>query len=126
MKKVQPGFIMKTIIHCFLLVWSSKGIAIERPLIFPIPQHVEISNELFILDDSVSIIIPTNASEKDIFEWVNKRFGKKIKEVNLHGTVNYQALKQDYAKPVSETAPSNAIMLIALSKVIKREASSPQ
>ena len=25
------------------------------------------------------------------YEWVNPRFGKKIKEVNLHGTVNYQA-----------------------------------
>jgi hypothetical protein len=54
------------------------------------------------------------------FEWVNKRFGKKIKEVNLHGSVNYQALQTDYSKPVTEPAPGNAIMLIGLSKVIKR------
>jgi hypothetical protein len=60
------------------------------------------------------------------FEWVNKRFGKKIKEVNLHGSVNYQALQTDYSKPVTEPAPGNAIMLIGLSKVVKREAFRPQ
>ncbi len=60
------------------------------------------------------------------FEWVNKRFGKKIKEVNIYGTVNYQALQQEYSKPVTEPAPSNAIILIGLSKVIKREPVSPQ
>ncbi len=60
------------------------------------------------------------------FEWVNKRFGKKIKEVNLHGSVHYQALQQDYSMPVTEPAPSNAIMLIGLSKVIKRAPVKPQ
>jgi len=60
------------------------------------------------------------------FEWVNKRFGKKIKEVNLHGSVNYQALQQEYSKPVTEPAPGNTIMLIGLSKVIKREPFKPQ
>ena len=60
------------------------------------------------------------------FEWVNKRFGEKIKEVNLHGSVNYQALQQDYSKPVTQPAPGNAIMLIGLSKVIKREPFSPK
>ena len=43
------------------------------------------------------------------FEWVNPRFGKRIKEVNLHGSVNYQALQQDYGKPVTEPMKSNAI-----------------
>jgi len=60
------------------------------------------------------------------FEWVNKRFGKKIKEVNLLGTENYQALQQEYSKPVTQPAPSNAILLIGLSKVIKREPLHPQ
>ena len=59
------------------------------------------------------------------FEWINKRFGKKIKQVNLHGSVHYQSLQQDYAKPVTEPAPSNAIMLIGLSKVVKREPAAP-
>ena len=66
MKKVQPGFIRKTIIYCFLLVWSSKVIAIETPLIFPIPQKIEAGKEVFNLDETVSIIIPQNANEKDI------------------------------------------------------------
>ena len=60
------------------------------------------------------------------FEWVNKRFGKKIKEVSLHGSVNYQALQTDYSKPVTKPAPGNAIMLIGLSKVIKRAPDIPQ
>ena len=72
----------------------------------------------------------SNEKEKPItffaFEWVNKRFGKKIKEVNLLGTENYQALQQEYSKPVTQPAPSNAILLIGLSKVIKREPLHPQ
>ncbi|MDP3003411.1 MAG: glycoside hydrolase family 20 zincin-like fold domain-containing protein [Bacteroidales bacterium] len=59
------------------------------------------------------------------FEWVNPRFGKKIKEVNLHGTINYQALQTDYSKPVTELMRSNAILLAGISKVKKREAIKP-
>jgi len=60
------------------------------------------------------------------FEWVNKRFGKIIKEVNLHGSVNYQALQQDYGKVVTEPMASNAILLAGISKVIKREPFIPK
>jgi hypothetical protein len=59
------------------------------------------------------------------FEWVNPRFGKKIKEVNLHGSVNYQALQQDYGKPVTEPMKSNAVILAGISKVNKREVMKP-
>lgn len=59
------------------------------------------------------------------FEWVNPRFGKIIKEVNLYGSVNYQAQQQDYGTVVSEPMPSNAILLAGISKVKKREASRP-
>jgi hypothetical protein len=60
------------------------------------------------------------------FEWVNKRFGKVIKEVNLYGSNHYQALQQDYGQV--ETAPmeSNAILLAGISKVIKREPYKPR
>jgi hypothetical protein len=54
------------------------------------------------------------------FEWVNKRFGKIIKEVNLHGSVNYQALQQDYGKVVTEPMASNSVLLAGISKVVKR------
>jgi len=54
------------------------------------------------------------------FEWVNTRFGKTIKEVNLHGSVNYQALQQDYGTVVTEPMSSNAIVLAGISKVTKR------
>jgi hypothetical protein len=60
------------------------------------------------------------------FEWVNKRFGKVIKEVNLIGSVNYQSLQQDYGKVVTEPMPANAILLAAISKVTKRRPFIPE
>jgi hypothetical protein len=59
------------------------------------------------------------------FEWVNPRFGKVIKEVNLIGTVNYQALQQDYGTPITEPMNSNAILLLGISKVQKRAPFEP-
>ena len=53
-------------------------------------------------------------------EWVNPRFGKVIKEVNLHGSENYQATQQDYGKVVTEPMNSNAIILAGISKEVKR------
>jgi hypothetical protein len=40
--------------------------------------------------------------------------------------MNYRALQQEYSKPVTEPASSNAIILIGLSKVIKREPVQPR
>jgi hypothetical protein len=59
------------------------------------------------------------------YEWVNQRFGKKVKEINLHGTENYQAITQDYGTPVTEPMKSNAILLVGISKVKKRMAFIP-
>jgi hypothetical protein len=60
------------------------------------------------------------------FEWVNPRFGKKIKEVNLCGTVNYQATQQDYGKPEYKPMKSNVILLGGLTKVKKTEPFKPK
>jgi len=60
------------------------------------------------------------------FEWVNPRFGKVIKEVNLHGSVLYQAQGTDYGKVVSEPMRSNAILLAGISKVRKRQPFKPE
>lgn len=60
------------------------------------------------------------------FEWVNPRFGKIIKEVNLHGSINYKALQQDYGKPVTEPMRANAILLAGISKVKKRTPFMPK
>lgn len=48
------------------------------------------------------------------FEWINTRFGYKIKEINLKGTTNFK----NYQNRVIE---KNGIMLIAISAVKKRE-----
>jgi hypothetical protein len=54
------------------------------------------------------------------FEWVNPRFGKTIKEVNVYGSVNYQAT-QRASNPETSPMPANAILLSGISKVKKRE-----
>ncbi len=55
------------------------------------------------------------------YEWTNKRLGKKIVEVNLIGSKKYQAVQPVYSEVVTEPLPSNAIFLLGISKVIKRE-----
>jgi len=55
------------------------------------------------------------------YEWINKRFGKKIVEVNLVGSRNYQAVQPVYSEVITEPLPNNAILLLAISKVKKRE-----
>jgi hypothetical protein len=55
------------------------------------------------------------------FEWLNPRFGKVIKEINLHGTINYQATQTNFAMPVTRPMKSNAVLLAGITKVKKRE-----
>jgi hypothetical protein len=55
------------------------------------------------------------------YEWINRRFGKKIVAVNLVGSENYQAVQPVYSEVVTEPLPSNAIFLLGISKVKKRE-----
>ena len=60
------------------------------------------------------------------FEWVNPRFGKVIREVSLHGSVNYQSQGTNYGTVVSKPMPGNAILLAGISKVKKREPFKPE
>jgi len=67
----------------------------------------------------------TDMTDKPIqfyaYEWINSRYGKKIKEVNLIGSDQYQAVQPVYDRVVTEPLPSNAILLLGISKVEKRE-----
>lgn len=67
----------------------------------------------------------TDMTDKPIhfyaYEWINTRYGKEIKEVNLIGSNQYQAVQPVYDRVVTEPLPSNAIMLLGISKVQKRE-----
>ncbi|MBI5009433.1 MAG: family 20 glycosylhydrolase [Bacteroidia bacterium] len=60
------------------------------------------------------------------FEWVNKRFGKVIREVNLYGSNNYQSTQQNYGMVETAPMPRNAIILAGISKVTKREPVLPK
>lgn len=59
------------------------------------------------------------------FEWVNKRFGKIIKEVNLVGSIKFQAQQQNYGIVETALMKSNAILLAGISKVVKRQPYMP-
>jgi len=59
------------------------------------------------------------------YEWVNPRFGKVIKEVNLYGSVNFKSTVRS-GNPRTRPMPSNAILLGGISKVIKREPYIPE
>jgi len=61
------------------------------------------------------------------FEWVNARYGKAIKEVNLHGTENFEATRYWFGQEVPfKPLPSNAIILAGISKVVKRPSFIPK
>ena len=43
-----------------VLAHSVKTLAQERPLIFPVPQQLQVTHDAFVMDETVSIIIPQN------------------------------------------------------------------
>ena len=87
------------------------------------PQNVYCYNA-----DPVLCSSGTSGSQVTFFayEWVNPRFGKIIKEVNLCGTVNYQATQTNYGVPEYAPMKSNAILLAGLTKVKKKEPFLPK
>lgn len=50
------------------------------------------------------------------YEWINKRFGKKIKEVNLFGSSDFQSVQPVFSHVVTKPLSNNAIMLLGVSK----------
>jgi hypothetical protein len=95
MKKVTFNnfYFIQLLFFAFLLItgFSHSVFAIAKPMIFPIRQSVQITNNDFILAESV-----------------NPRFGKIIKEVNMYGSVNYQST-QPVRNPKTKPIKSNAV-----------------
>ncbi len=50
-----------TLIFCSLEIFASK-----KTLIFPIPQKMEVTTDIFTMDETVSIIVPLKTAEKDL------------------------------------------------------------
>ena len=50
----------------FLLMGAMQASAMDKPLIFPIPQKLQVTGESFVLDETIIIATPKNASEKDM------------------------------------------------------------
>ena len=64
--KLQKGIILM-IIFSSLFMCSIKAFAMEKTLIFPIPQQIQITGDSFVLDETMSIIVPQGMSKNDIF-----------------------------------------------------------
>ncbi len=75
--------------------------------------------------------VQCSVNEKDYpinfyaFEWVNPRFGKVILEVNIHGSLHYRSTLPS-GNPSTEDMKANAVILLAVSKVKKREVFVPE
>ena len=76
---------LKLILVGFILTSSRVVLAIEKPLIFPIPQQLTVTKEAFMVDETVSILVPENASEadinlaKDLVRELSDKYGVAIK-----------------------------------------------
>ena len=66
--RLRYRFNLKVIMAvCLLQSLHFTVSGIDNPIVFPIPQNQQITSESFVLDESVSIMIPENASENDYF-----------------------------------------------------------
>ena len=94
-----------------LLFCCTRISAKENPLIFPIPQQLQLTNESFVLDESIIIAIPKNATEKDValakllVKELSNKYGIALKiestdqipaerKVVLMGTLNNSLVKK--------------------------------
>ena len=114
MKSKEPNkiwmLIIMATIHNSLCFYSINAMATD-PLIFPIPQQMEVTDEIFLLDETVSIILPQNAREKDIalanflVRELSEKYGVALKietladipknrKVVVMGTINNPLIKK--------------------------------
>jgi hexosaminidase len=61
------GIIKFLTLISFLFIGPVKVTANEKNLIFPLPQQIQITSDRYVLDESISIIVPQNMSKNDIF-----------------------------------------------------------
>ena len=66
-KRSKIGKSAEKLLLCGAVITCSlPALALEKPLIFPIPQEMKVTQETFLVDESVSILVPENAVEPDI------------------------------------------------------------
>ncbi|MBN1581259.1 MAG: beta-N-acetylhexosaminidase [Anaerolineae bacterium] len=72
--------------------------------------------------DAVDCAAPDGGEPRRFFgfEWRNPRFGRVIREVNLKGTAGFRKCQMWYGVS-EELTPSNAVILLALSAVVRRK-----
>jgi len=78
-------------VYMLIIILSTNVNAAEKTLIFPIPQKLEVTDEIFELDETVSIIVPQKNNEEDLFlarflvRELSDKYGIAIKiETNSH------------------------------------------
>jgi hypothetical protein len=64
--ELQP-FITLLTIFVSLAICPDKLMAADKILIFPLPQQIQLTGDIFVLDETISIVVPQNMSKNDIF-----------------------------------------------------------
>ncbi len=60
-------FITVMVLLFSIFISSLKVKAGEKTLIFPLPQYIELTDNIFTIDENISIIVPQKMSKNDIF-----------------------------------------------------------
>jgi hyaluronoglucosaminidase len=64
--KLWQSFLLMTV-YVSIITWTMEMQAIEKPLIFPIPQEMEITGDIFEMNESVTILVPEERGNEDLF-----------------------------------------------------------
>ena len=64
--KMIKQIIVRLVSSVIFFTCLSNANAKDQPLIFPIPQVLDTTNDFFDLDEKVLIVLPVNASSKDL------------------------------------------------------------
>ena len=65
--KISFRIVFLSLLCCSLQAYTNPAAAAEKTLIFPIPQQMALSDEEFLMDETISIIVPEQKSERDLF-----------------------------------------------------------
>lgn len=123
----MTNHLLRIFVSFVFLVSYCDAIAKEPPLIFPVPQELSSSSDFFTIDEKVQIVLPENASQKDVnlarllIRELSVKYGLALKSkivqslpsqgrVVVMGTINNPLIKKycsDHKLSVTKSSPGN-------------------
>lgn len=120
-------YLLSIFISLVLLASHSGVLAKEQPLIFPIPQELKSTTDFFNIDEKVQIVLPANATQKDVnlarllIRELSVKYGLALKTKTVQGipsqgrfvvmgTINNPLIKKyfgDHRLSVTKSSPGS-------------------